>query len=136
MRFTGAKIPWQPRRRHRSKAPAWKRQRAKELRHCPTLFETLVWNRLCQTKTTFRFRRQALCFGWILDLWVPSIGLCVELDGPTVHNLERDAHRDNELASLGVSTLRLANSEILQDIDGCVTAILRTAEGLKAAGTA
>jgi very-short-patch-repair endonuclease len=101
-----------------------------KMRREPTFTEGLVWDRLRRCKA-FRFRRQALAFGYILDFWCPAAGICVEIDGLMVHDVARDEERDTKLAASGISTLRLSNTEIMQDIDRCLVTIITTAGRLR-----
>jgi very-short-patch-repair endonuclease len=130
MKLTEAKVPWSPRRHHRSSVDPWKRQRCRELRRAATRSEQTLWQQLRRCGAGIKFRRQHLLFGWIVDFFAPALGLAVECDGP-VHDRERDQHRDAELSRLGVTTIRLENQEVLNDTAACVAAITDVAERLK-----
>lgn len=130
MQLIQGKIPWAPQRGHRSESEEWKAQRAHEMRLAPTAAEKILWGHLRKSQTGFKFRRQQLLFGFIADFWCAELGLVIEADG-SVHNKERDAHRDAELSAYGVTTLRFTNSEIVNDTDRCLVTIITTAERLK-----
>jgi very-short-patch-repair endonuclease len=131
MNLIEAQEQWVPQRRHRSTSPQAKGDRARQMRHNPTPCERLLCQQLRQGQTGYKFRRQHPLFGWIADFWCAEVGLAVEVDGP-IHDRykDRDQHRDSELARYGISTLRLANEEVLTKIDACVAMIISTAEGL------
>ena len=130
MQLIEATIPWVPQRGHRSTSAEWKAQRAHEMRLSPTPAEKILWGHLRKGQTGCKFRRQELLFGFIADFWCAELGLIVEADG-SVHDKERDAHRDAELAAYGVTTLRFKNSEIVNDTETCLAKIITTAERLK-----
>jgi very-short-patch-repair endonuclease len=100
------------------------------MRLAPTPAETILWGHLRKSQTGFKFRRQQLLFGFIADFWCAELGLIVEADGP-VHDKDRDAHRDREMAKYGISTLRIFNHELSQDIVACVAEIVATCERIK-----
>jgi very-short-patch-repair endonuclease len=72
-----------------------------------------------------RFRRQYALDRLILDFYCPAHRLCIEVDG-SVHDVQqdRDAARDEALASLGIRTLRFSNTAVFADLP----AVLRRIE--------
>jgi len=86
---------------------------ARRMRFNPTAAEALLWDLVREKKIEgVRFRRQSIIRGYIADFWCPSAKLIVEADG-SAHDALKDAHRDMNLARLGILTVRFTNDEIL-----------------------
>jgi very-short-patch-repair endonuclease len=66
---------------------------------------------------------------FIVDFFCPSKALAVEVDGET-HVAEDDAERDAFLARQGFTTIRFTNDDVMTNMDGVLTAILQTLQGL------
>ncbi|HEY7978252.1 MAG TPA: DUF559 domain-containing protein [Rhizomicrobium sp.] len=95
------------------KSKSLNRSRAKEMRHDPVIFEKLVWAELRNRKLGgFKFKRQVLIGGYIVDFVCLDRKLIVELDGP-LHAERRgyDGARDRFLESQGYKVLRFTNDE-------------------------
>ena len=58
--------------------------------------------------------------------WTTS--LAIECDGKDFHNAEKDRERDEEMAKLGIVTLRFAGTQIYNDAKSCVDEIMRIIE--------
>jgi len=80
----------------------------------------------------FRFRRQHPMGPFILDFYCPAASLAIEVDGEA-HGFDdqarRDAGRDRWLAEHGVATLRIAASEVRDNPDGVMSAIIAALTG-------
>ena len=91
---------------------------ARALRERSTRAERTVWNWL-RNRTLFglKFRRQHPVDRYILDFYCPELQLCIELDGG-VHNefavAMHDAQRDNDLAKLGITVVRIENHFVFE----------------------
>lgn len=102
---------------------------ARSLRGEMTDAEQCLWNRLHQKKLGgFRFRRQHPFQRYVLDFYCCEAKLAIELDGG--HHLQPEAHaRDNErssfLESHGICVIRFWNSEVFDNLEGVLTAILQ-----------
>jgi very-short-patch-repair endonuclease len=61
----------------------------------------------------YKFRRQYICRGFIIDFYSPSARLGIELDGP-IHRLRKDYDRarDEIITSTGIKLLRINNEEL------------------------
>ena len=72
----------------------------------------------------FKFRRQHPVGRCILDFYCADKRLCVEVDG-SIHDeqQDRDAARDEVLASYNVAVLRIRNDEIMADIQSVLARI-------------
>ena len=86
------------------------------MRFAPTPAEGLLWAAVRGGRVEgWRFRRQHVIAGYIVDFYCPALWLVVELDGPVHAGREReDARRDAHLAALGVRVVRVSNEEVLQ----------------------
>jgi crossover junction endodeoxyribonuclease RuvC len=103
--------------------------RARRLRRDATESEKRLWWKLRELKPLgYHFRRQSPFQCYTLDFVEHDAKLVIELDGEqhgdTAHR-EHDAKRDAALASQGYLTLRFWNSEIAENLDGCVDRIYR-----------
>jgi very-short-patch-repair endonuclease len=96
-----------------------------------TLPEVILWQELRGGKLNgLRFRRQHPVGPYILDFYLPSARLAIEVDG-SVHSTsdqaKHDALRTAWLAKRGVRVLRIAASDVLSDevLAGVLTYIAR-----------
>ena len=64
------------------------------------------------------FDRQKVIGNYIVDFYVKSLGLVVEIDGGS-HNekLDYDARRDEYLEGLGLNVFRTTDYDVLQHVD-------------------
>jgi very-short-patch-repair endonuclease len=103
-------------------------ERARELRREPTEPEKRLWRHLSNRQLGgFKFRRQEVLEPFIIDLFCPSKGLIVEVDGVT-HVAEQDAVRDQILAGRGFLTIRFTNDDVMTNMHGVLTVILQALE--------
>jgi len=99
-------------------------RRAREMRNNPTEPEKRLWQAL-RGKQLFghKFCRQEVIGFRIVDFFCPTKGLAVELDGDT-HQREIDLARDARiLRELGFRVVRFTNEEVMQNLDGVLTAL-------------
>ena len=95
--------------------------RAARMRREPTEPERRLWQHLRASQLGYKFRRQAIIEGRIVDFFCPQKALAVEIDGDT-HRPELDAIRDRQLAAIkGFSTLHFSNSDVMTNMDGVLT---------------
>src|SRR3989344_987879 len=90
-------------------------ERRKELRNNSTPQEILLWLRLKNSQTGFKFRRQHSIGGYIVDFYCPSKKLVIEVDGPehfTKENTEYDKIRSKFFEGLDIKVLRFTNREV------------------------
>ncbi len=103
-------------------------ERARKMRFQPTRSEEWLWRRLSGSQTGFGFRRQLVIGPYIVDFACTKVRLVVEVDGE--YHVERghhDARRDRVLGELGWSVLRLADHEVIQDLDAVVERVAEAA---------
>ena len=104
-------------------------ERRKELRNDCTPQETLLWSKLKNSQTGFKFRRQHSIGGYIVDFYCPSRRLVIEIDGSQhfiKDNQEYDETRTKFFEGLDIKVLRFTNAEINTNLDGVVEKIIKT----------
>src|SRR5271156_6138351 len=89
---------------------------ARRLRGAPTSAERVLWRELRKKQIgAFRFRRQVVLCGFIVDFACYEARLVIEVDGAThstAQEIERDATRDARLRMAGNAVLRFTNDEL------------------------
>lgn len=91
--------------------------------------EVLLWQQLRKEPGGFRFRRQNPQLGYRLDFACLEARFAIEVDSEAHERgdrPERDAVRDQRLATIGFTTLRIPAAEILKDLDAVITGIVAT----------
>ncbi len=104
---------------------AAKKERAKQFRQEMTLAEKALWQQLRTNKLDgLHFRRQQVINGLIADFYCHEADLVVEADGD-VHDdhADADAERDRILTARGLRVLRFTNTQVMDDLPGCLDAI-------------
>jgi len=106
-------------------------KRARRLRADPTDAEKKLWRALRRDQINgLHFRRQHPIGPYTLDFYCPSIQLCVELDGgqhAEGSKQQSDQRRAVYLAAQGISVVRYWNGDVLTNLEGVLTDILRIA---------
>jgi very-short-patch-repair endonuclease len=108
---------------HRRYAKPETRFYARSNRRHPTDAEKLMWEELKRKKLGYKFHRQAIMFGWIADFWCPRKMLMIEVDGEyhdTPKQKKADNYRDKMLNEKGITTIRVKNAEVINNIAGVV----------------
>lgn len=102
---------------------------AKSNRATMTSSEARLWQALrCHRLEGLKFRRQHAIGHHIADFYCASHKLIVEVDGDYhTATREEDRLRDEVLASYGYSVLRIANQDIIVDLDGVLQGIAQAA---------
>jgi very-short-patch-repair endonuclease len=95
------------------------------MRREPTEGESVLWAALRRRQLGgWKFRRQHVLGGYVVDFYCAELELAVEVDGP-IHD-DRHAHdreRDAALAGLGVDTLRLRDVDVRTQIGIVLAAV-------------
>jgi len=98
---------------------------ARELRNNPTQAEDKLWKILKRDQILgYRFRRQYIIAGFILDFYCPKLKLAIEVDGGihnTKENKEYDKERENIIKQYDISIIRITN----EDIEGNILNVLK-----------
>jgi very-short-patch-repair endonuclease len=99
-------------------------RRAAEMRRNPTEPEKRLWRHLSNGQLEgHKFRRQSVIGCFIADFMCPQRALIVEVDGDT-HDEGKDRLRDDVLAERGFRTVRVANDDVMSNMDGVLQHIL------------
>ena len=98
---------------------------ARRLRSQMTEEEKRLWQRLRAKRLDgFRFRRQQIIDGFIVDFYCNSVGLVIEVDGEIHRNqVVYDSIRDDIVKTRGLHVLRVSNAEIRTNLDGVLESI-------------
>ena len=112
----------------RQTIPPRSRSLAKTLRANGTDAERRLWQVLRAHRLGgLKFRRQVPINGYIVDFVCFELKLIVEADGGQHADSVSDMARDAHFAAAGFRTLRFWNNDILANLDGVATEILRAA---------
>ena len=113
----------------RQAGPQWyaaheKVRRAKTLRHEMTPAERTLWQALRRRGVGVRARPQHVLLGWIVDFYLPTAMLVVEVDGD-IHDLQvdQDELRTEALRSEGLKVLRVSNEEVNDNLPAVIMLI-------------
>lgn len=100
---------------------------ARRLRQNQTKDEKQLWHALRGRQFAgFKFRRQHVAFGYILDFYCADAKLAVELDGfqhGSPGEMHADELRSKKLADQGIEVLRFWNHQWRKNRDGCLLEI-------------
>ena len=96
-----------------------------ELRENKTLAENLLWSCLRNRKLGgFKFRRQHILHGYIVDFVCLEINLIVEADGEQhAEQMDYDNARTLVLNQKGFRIIRFWNHQIMADVSGVLAII-------------
>jgi very-short-patch-repair endonuclease len=98
---------------------------AKEKRKAGILSEVLFWKQVRNdTFHTIDFDRQRIIGNFIVDFYVPSLGLVVEIDGSSHDDkMDYDRARQQFLEDLGINVFRCDDSDVKKHIDVVMTSL-------------
>jgi very-short-patch-repair endonuclease len=102
-------------------------EKARELRKNPTPAEKKLWHQ-CLRTFEHRVLRQRPIIEYIVDFYIPALGLVLEIDGDshfTEEGIANDAKRTRELENLGLRVVRFTNGEILESLEGVAEKIVQ-----------
>jgi very-short-patch-repair endonuclease len=99
------------------------------LRKAATPAERKLWSRLRNDQLGVTFRRQHALENYIPDFCSPKAKLIIELDGSQhLEQEEYDIERTKYFESQGYKVIRFWNSQVMDDIEGVIRAIVRALE--------
>jgi len=94
------------------------RYRAKLLRKNMTPAERRLWQHIRSNKLGVKVRRQHIIAPYIVDFYIPSVKLVIELDGSSHNNKqEYDEQRTARLVEFGYRVIRFDNTLVRDKID-------------------
>ncbi|GAN32668.1 MAG: DUF559 domain-containing protein [Candidatus Brocadia sp. AMX2] len=103
-------------------------ERAKELRKQGILSEVVFWKTFKDKKKLgWDIDRQVIIGNFIVDFFIPELGLVFEIDGSS-HNdkQEYDQERDAFLSSLQLKVVRISGKDVLGNIGGVWSFVTRS----------
>jgi very-short-patch-repair endonuclease len=107
--------------------------RTRQLRCNQTEAERRLWSRLRDRQLAgYKFRRQVAFGPFIVDFICFDARLLIELDGGQHGECPQQLHDDERTAwleSQGYRMLRFWNNEVLENVDGVLTAIAEALRG-------
>lgn len=95
------------------------KDRAKALRKAGNFAEVVFWRQVRNKEFWgLDFDRQRIIGNYIVDFYVKSLGLVVEIDGES-HNEKEDydAKRDEFMISIGIRIFRISKLRVLHDLE-------------------
>ena len=95
------------------------KNRARSLRKAGNLSEVIFWKQIRAGEFhNIDFDRQRIVGNYIVDFYVKSLGLVIEVDGES-HNdkVEYDEKREKFLISLGLKIFKISTIQIYYDLD-------------------
>ena len=101
---------------------------AKELRKNMTPEERHLWYDFLKL-LPMTVKRQYVVGNYILDFFIPSVNIAIELDGSQHFDpkaREAEEVRDSLLSSVGIKVIRYTNVDVNRNFYGVVTDIMRT----------
>ena len=93
---------------------------AKSLRSNLTEPEMILWGRLKESITNYKFRRQHPIANWVVDFYCHRLKLVIEVDGSVHHSEENqklDELRQRSLENLGLIVFRFTNEDVCNNIE-------------------
>ena len=100
---------------------------SKELRKNMTPEEKHLWYDFLKY-LPMTVKRQYVVVNYILDFFIPTANIAIELDGSQHGEPEArkaDQERDRDLLSMGIKTLRYTNIDINKNFDGVIIDIMK-----------
>ncbi len=104
-------------------------ERRKELRQRSTDTEQSLWRVMKGKQLGVKVRRQFGIGYYIVDFYIPSLKLAIEIDGEshfTEAGMAYDQERDDFISGLFITTIRFTNDEVRNNLDGVLETILDT----------
>ena len=100
-------------------------QLARELRANATDVERLLWRHISRSQLGTKFRRQFPLGPYVLDFVSLESRINIELDGSQHFGNSADVERDAFVRSQGFNVLRFWNNDVIENMDGVLTLIMR-----------
>jgi very-short-patch-repair endonuclease len=109
------------------------KERTRDLRKAGNLSEVLFWNVFKDKKKLgFDIDRQVVIEQYIVDFFIPELGLVFEIDGSSHDSkIEYDAERDAFMKDLSLQVVRISDVEVKNNMSGVYHLVLKTVEKRK-----
>src|ERR1035437_5892629 len=107
--------------------------RVRKLRKAGNLSEVLFWKTFKDKKKLgFDIDRQVVIGQYIVDFFIPELGLVFEIDGSSHNNkMEYDAERDAFMKDLNVQIVRISDIDVKNNMSSVYHLVLKTIEKRK-----
>ncbi|MEZ0260334.1 MAG: endonuclease domain-containing protein [Alphaproteobacteria bacterium] len=92
--------------------------RARKLRRNSTDAEKVLWQKLRNNSTGYKFKRQQPVGRYIVDFFCLALKIVIEVDGGQHAVSKTDAARTALLESKGILVIRVWNNDVLSNIEG------------------
>lgn len=102
--------------------------RTRDLRKAGNLSEVLFWQTFKdKNKLGFDIDRQVVIGNYIVDFFIPELGLVFEIDGSSHDNkIEYDAERDAFMKDLRLQVVRIPDADIKKNLGNVYEFVLET----------
>ncbi|MBI2627459.1 DUF559 domain-containing protein [Candidatus Nomurabacteria bacterium] len=102
--------------------------RAKDLRKAGNLSEVIFWQTFKdKNKLGFDIDRQVIIGNYIVDFFIPELGLVFEIDGSSHDDkLEYDAERDAFMRDLNLKVVRILDIDVKKNLGSVYQFVLET----------
>jgi very-short-patch-repair endonuclease len=101
------------------------RDLSKRLRANMTKTERLFWDQVKASQLSVVVRRQMPILDYVVDFYIKSIGLAIELDGSSHHNnVLEDGKRQSRIEELGVTFIRFSNHEVQNNMESVLKKLI------------
>ena len=109
------------------------KERAKELRKAGNLSEVIFWQIFKDKKRLgFDIDRQVIIGNYIVDFFIPELGLVFEIDGSSHDDkVEYDAERDAFMKDLKLEVVRILDVDVKKNIGAVYDFVLETVQKRK-----
>ena len=103
-------------------------ERARELRKAGNLSEVLFWQTFKNKNNLgFDIDRQVIIGNYIVDFFIPELGLVFEIDGSSHDDkIEYDAERDAFMKDLNLEVIRIVDIDVKKNISSVYKLVLET----------
>ena len=107
------------------------KDRAKSLRKAGNLSEVLFWSNF-KNKIGFDIDRQVIIGNYIVDFFIPELGLVFEIDGSS-HDFkaEYDSERDAYMNNFDLQVIRISDIEVKKNITAVYNFVLQNIKSRK-----
>jgi very-short-patch-repair endonuclease len=108
-------------------------ERAKELRKAGNLSEVLFWQKFKdKNKLGFDIDRQVIIGNYIVDFFIPELGLVFEIDGGShTDKVEYDFERGSYMQDLNLQIVRISDVDVKKRMGGVYQLVLEMVEKRK-----
>lgn len=103
------------------------KQLGRNLRNEGQISEALLWKCLKNKQTGYIFLRQRPILNYIVDFYCFKLRLVIEIDGASHFSAEaqeRDAERDRQMQAIGLTVIRVKDSDVRRNPEMVVKGIM------------